>query len=68
MTDPNKPAFSVGSDPLPEFRGLTKREYMATMLLAGILANSNISPVTDVAPPMAAVQQTDDLIKALNDG
>lgn len=73
MTDPNDQAFprptdvsgSPGRDGDHRINcegGLTKREFMATVIFAGIAAH----PSRGVPDPAAAVRWTDGLISALN--
>ena len=62
-TNQNDPAFSCTDGEKFYDTGLTKREYFAAMALQGICANPNHIP-TNAA--QGAVQQADELIKALN--
>jgi hypothetical protein len=71
MTHPDHEAF-----PSAETGGLTKREWMATMLLAGMNSNGDISRVmadSDLSRVeirdsyiQGALTQSDELIAALN--
>ena len=73
-TDPNEPAFAHAPAFSPECGtmggavGLTKREYFAAAALQGLLANRDLSAVVEPSEAFAAwaVEQADDLIKALN--
>ena len=56
---PNDPAFPC--EDITDFPGLTKREYMATCILAGLLADPDILNAAEVSVSVA-----DDLIKELN--
>lgn len=59
---PNVPAF-----PIAGYGGLTKREFMATMALQGIISTwpSEIAPTNSFAK--IAVAQADSLIKELSE-
>ena len=63
QTRPNNPANPIGD--AKYFSGLTKREYMATQALAGILANDGKEIEYDEAAEYA-VGHADALIEALN--
>lgn len=70
MTNPNEAAAPFGQmhGVQPEY-GLTKREYMASQILAGIVAGMlarKPSPATYASMAKDAVAQTDALIAELN--
>lgn len=55
----NNQAFS-------QFNGLTKREYIATKVLAGLLASCNSFPNTNYVISQA-IESTDELMKQLSE-
>lgn len=65
VTNPDDPA-----NPAPEgragFKGLTKREAMAAMILAAICARPNTDTDDEDAMVLGAIRATDKLIDALN--
>ncbi len=66
QTTPNeeKGAFPcINEDYLQE--GLTKREYIATHILAGLRANTDRVPYSENLARVA-IEQTDELLKQLN--
>lgn len=63
--DPHAPAHPVASAPM--YPGLTKREWFAGIILAGIMANPTGPGPTDPAKSAEqAVRQADALIADLN--
>jgi len=57
MENKNTQAFS-------QFHGLTKREYIATKILAGLCSNNSINP-KDKSNIEIIVELTDELLKQL---
>lgn len=65
MTDnANKPAFPQTTQTVPGQNGMTKRELMATIIMAGMLANPDKSKDDD-ATTKYSVKLTDDLFSEL---
>lgn len=56
----NNQAFS-------QFNGLTKREYVATQVLAGLCANSNFNEIVNKTHCEIAIRITDELLKQLSE-
>lgn len=68
MTNPNEPAMPVTAGNIVHSIGLTKREYMATKLMAAMMSHDNEAwaGVTYDQYAHEAVKATDSLIKRLN--
>lgn len=64
VTNPNDPAFGHAS-PFGQFQGLTKREYIAAIMLSGLLSSGAGGHKGDKI--LAAVTYADELIDELNE-
>jgi hypothetical protein len=65
MTDPNEPANAV-THATGTFKGLSKREYFASMVIQGLLANKNPNYIDANQVVFETIRITDALINGLN--
>lgn len=66
MTNPNEPAMPVEARTPFYHNGLTKREYMATKIMAGMVSNSENIDTDLERIALMAVLAAGELINALN--
>lgn len=66
--NPTRPAFPTNARMYDAAQGLTKREYLATMAMQGILSNATFARegLNEVAIAEWAVNQADELLNQLS--